>query len=108
MKPVIVCFLLVLWLLMFGGAGAQSVCQYVWYDCFWWNPDLADMVAIIGMYRGGFEPWSVCDCGPRGEQFPVCVDVDGNCIALELSDVVYLISYFRRCAPEPIMFPDCS
>ncbi len=109
MKRVILGFLLVLWLFFAGGAGAQIDCQQIWEDCFWQPPyELTDVVAIIAMYRGMSEPWSVCDCGPRGDQFPVCIDVDGNCIALELSDVVYLISYFRRGAPEPIMCPDCS
>ncbi len=106
MKSVIVCFLLILWLFFVGGAGAQNDCQEVWDDCFWRDPELSDIIAFIGMYRGTIEPESTCDCGPRGDHFPVCVDLDGNCIALELSDVVYSIGCYRGVV-LPIMCPDC-
>ncbi len=107
MKRVIVCFLLVLWLLFVGGAGAQNLCRWVWINCFWQNPELSDVIAFIGMYRGTIEPESTCDCGPRGDHFPICVDLDGNCIPLELSDFVYSIGCYRGVV-LPIMCPDCS
>ena len=107
MKRFIVGFLLVLWLFLAGGAGAQIDCQQIWEDCFWQPPmELDDVVAFIAIYRGMFEPWLTCDCGPRGDHFPVCADVDGNCIPLELSDVVYSIGCYRGVV-EPIMCPDC-
>ncbi len=107
MKRVIVGFLLVLWLFYVAGAGAQNDCQEAWDDCFWRSGELPVIVTFIAMYRGLQEPYSTCDCGPRGDHFPVCLDLDGNCIPLELSDVVYLLSSFRG-NPEPIMCPDCS
>ena len=106
MKSVIVCFLLILWLFLIGDAAAQNDCQEVWDDCFWRNGELGDIVAFIGMFRGIIEPESTCDCGPRGDHFPVCLDVNGNCIPLELSDVVYLIGSYRG-GPQPVMCPDC-
>ena len=108
MKRVIAGFLLVLWLFFVGGAGAQNDCQEVWDDCFWRPPlELGDVVAIIAMYRGLIEQYSTCDCGPRGDHFPICVDLDGNCIPMELSDVVYSIGCYRGVV-LPIMCPDCS
>ena len=107
MKRVIVGFLLVLWLFVVGGAGAQNDCEEVWDDCFWQPPgELGDIIAFIGMYRGTIEIESTCDCGPRGDHFPVCADIDGNCIPLELSDVVYSIGCYRGVL-LPIMCPDC-
>ncbi len=107
MKRVIAGFLLVLWLLFVGGAGAQNDCQEVWDDCFWRSRELTVIVTFIAMYRGFIEPYSTCDCGPRGDHFPVCVDLDGNCIPLELSDIVYAIGCYRGVV-LPIMCPDCS
>lgn len=107
MKRVIAGFILVLWLFVVGGAGAQNDCQEVWDDCFWRDPGLPGIIAFIGMYRGTIEPQATCDCGPRGDHFPVCADIDGNCIPLELSDVVYSIGCYRGVV-QPIMCPDCS
>jgi hypothetical protein len=108
MKRVIVGFLLVLWLLFVGGAGAQNDCQEAWVNCFWRAPPgLEDIMLIIAVYSGDIEPYSICDCGPRGDHFPVCVDVNGNCIPLELSDVIYMIGMYGGDV-QAIMCPDCS
>ncbi len=107
MKRVIVCFLLVLWLFFAGGAGAQIACIQIWEDCFWQPPnELPSVIEMITIYRGFMEPEHYCDCGPSGDHFPLCTDINGNCIAMELSDVVRLIAAYR--GPSGlIMCPDC-
>ncbi len=107
MKRVIAGFLLVLWLFLAGGAGAQLDCQEIREYCFWQPPhELTDVVIMIAMYRGFDEPEQYCDCGPSGDHFPLCTDINGNCIAMELSDVVCMMRAFRG-DPGPGMCPDC-
>ncbi len=107
MKRVIAGFLLVLWLFLAGNAGAQLDCQEIWEYCFWQPPhELTEVTQMIAMYRGPPGPEHYCDCGPSGDHFPLCVDLNGNCIPLELSDVIYMISAYRG-DPGPIMCPDC-
>jgi hypothetical protein len=106
MKSFIACFLLILWLFFIGVAAAQNDCQEVWDNCYWWEPDLSSIITFIGIYRGTIEPLSTCDCGPHGEHFPICADINGNCVPMELSDLFYLICSYRGC-PPPVMCPDC-
>lgn len=105
MKRVIAGFLLVLWLLFVGDAGAQDDCYSVFIDCYE-SLELADIIAMIAYYRGQQLP-TTCDCGPHGDDFPVCADPDSNCIPMELSDVVFLIYCYRGAIGPPVMCPDC-
>ena len=107
MKSVIVCFLLVLCVFFIGVVSAQNDCQEVWENCFWRDLELGDIIVMIAMFRGSIEPELTCDCGPRGDHFPVCTDVNGNCIPMELSDVVFLICCYRGAVGPPVMCPDC-
>ncbi len=109
MKPVIVCSLLILWLFFMGDAGAQDDCYWVFIGCYGppEQPELADVIAMIAWYRGHQLTIPTCDCGPHGDDFPVCADPDGNCIPMELSDVVFLIYCYRGAVGPPVMCPDC-
>jgi hypothetical protein len=109
MKSVIACFLLVLWVFLMGDAGAQDDCYSVFIGCYGPpdQPELSDVIAMIAWYRGCISDYPTCDCGPHGEYFPVCSDVDGNCIPMELSDVVFLICRYRGAVGPPVMCPDC-
>ena len=56
---------------------------------------LADVTAMIGMYRGTSLPCYVCDCQPHGFAFAATADPNGNCVAFELGDVVTEIGAYR-------------
>jgi hypothetical protein len=62
------------------------------------NNELADVIAMIGGYRGSLPPDYTCICPPHGTDFVPEFDVDGNCIALELNDVVRMIAAYRGTA----------
>jgi hypothetical protein len=53
------------------------------------------MIAMIGMYRGTLDPPYECPCPPHGDNFAPDADPNGNCVTLELSDVVTEIGLYR-------------
>lgn len=62
------------------------------------NNELADVITMIGGYRGSLPPDYTCICPPHGMDFVPEFDVDGNCISLELNDVVRMIAGYRGTA----------
>ena len=56
--------------------------------------ELADVIAMIGMYRGTVEHCYECNCGPHGI-FAPSADPNGNCVSDELSDAVAEIGIYR-------------
>jgi hypothetical protein len=56
---------------------------------------LADVMAMIGLYRGTALPVFTCDCSPHGHIFAPQADPNGNCVAYELGDVVTEIAAYR-------------
>jgi hypothetical protein len=80
-----------------GSFGPSSDCDYGGGDCNHngISLELADVVAMIGMYRGSTEPFYVCGCPPHGDEFVPEGDANGNCVALELGDVVTEIAAYR-------------
>jgi hypothetical protein len=70
--------------------------------------ELADVVTMIGNYRGSSEPAYTCDCGvdPPGPEYAATADPNGNCVPLELGDVVTEIGAYRGSA-EASGCPDC-
>ncbi len=72
-------------------------CAYIPGDCDHNGTalELADVIAMIGMYRGSVEPYYVCDCPPHGDTFAAEADPNGNCTPDELSDVVQEIGAYR-------------
>jgi hypothetical protein len=79
-------------------------CDYLPGDCNCngVSEELSDIVSIISQYRGAVEVCYTCQCGERPD-FPPQADVDGNCVALELSDVICLF-HSRFCLS---WCPDC-
>jgi hypothetical protein len=77
--------------------GAQASCTYTPGDCNHNGTpvELADVIAMIGMYRGSVDPYYTCDCPPNGSDFAPESDPSGNCIAFELGDVVTEIAAYR-------------
>ena len=78
------------------GTGGVA-CDYIPGDC---DHDgvpiaLADVIAMIGMYRGTAPPAFTCPCPPWGDTFAAEADPNGNCVALELADVVAEIAAYR-------------
>ncbi len=61
--------------------------------------EMADVIAMIGMYRGNILPNYTCNCSPHGNFFAPYADPDGNCVAFELNDVVTEIGAYRGSAP---------
>ena len=57
--------------------------------------ELGDVIAMIGMYRGGVEVPYTCNCPPHGADFAPEADPNGNCVAFELGDVVTEIAAYR-------------
>jgi hypothetical protein len=57
--------------------------------------ELSDITAMIAIYCCAFPPPFVCDCPPYGEEFAAAADPNGNCIAMELADVQFMISAYR-------------
>jgi hypothetical protein len=57
--------------------------------------ELADVVSMIGIYRGTASPYYTCSCPPHGDNFAPEADPNGNCTASELSDVVTEIGAYR-------------
>lgn len=80
-----------------GSFGGASACDYLAGDCdhSGVSLELADVVTMIGMYRGSTEPAYTCDCSPHGPDFAPEGDTNGNCVALELNDVVTEIAAYR-------------
>ena len=72
-------------------------CDYIPGDCNHSGValELADVIAMIGMYRGTVTPAYTCDCPPHGATFAPEADPNGNCVALELADVVAEIAAYR-------------
>lgn len=62
------------------------------------NNELADVIAMIGGYRGSLPPDYTCICPPHGEEFAPEFDPDGNCVEFELNDVVRMIAAYRGTA----------
>ena len=56
---------------------------------------LADVTAMIGLYRGSIMPGYTCNCSPHGNFFAPQADPNGNCMAYELVDVVTEIAAYR-------------
>ncbi len=58
--------------------------------------ELADVLAMIGFYRGIIEPY-LCECGedPIIHDFAATADPNGNCVPNELNDVVTEIGAYR-------------
>ena len=81
-------------------------CDYIYGDCNhngtpW---ELADLIAMIGIYRGAIDPYYTCYCPPHGDDYPPGADPDGDCIPYELSDVIIML----RPPDWPIFgCPDC-
>lgn len=72
-------------------------CNYMAGDC---NHngiplELADVITMVGMYRGSMSPDYTCSCPPHGDEFAPEGDPNGNCIAFELGDVVTEIAAYR-------------
>jgi hypothetical protein len=80
-----------------GSFGGSSACDYMAGDCNHngVSLELADVVTMIGMYRGTTEPYYTCDCPPHGADFAPEADPNGNCQAFELGDVVTEIAAYR-------------
>jgi hypothetical protein len=78
----------------FCGLYFAPPCEYVPGDCNCNGTplELADVVDIIAQYRGMADVCYTCFCPPHGEDFPPQADPDGNCVALELSDVICMFS----------------
>lgn len=86
----------------------SPLCSYIIGDC---NHngipvELADVIAMINIYRGTVDPYYTCDCTPHGSDFAPEADPNGNCIAYELGDVVTEIGAFRGLA-EAFGCEDC-
>lgn len=84
-----------------GSFGPLSGCDYLAGDCNHngVSLELADVVTMIGMYRGTTEPYYTCDCPPHGPDFVPEADPNGNCQAFELGDVVTEIAAYRGTGP---------
>ncbi len=80
-----------------GGEPSGGDCVYVAGDCDHNGTplELADVVAMIGMYRGTVVPQYECSCPPHGDTFTPTADPNGNCTANELSDAVTEIGAYR-------------
>ncbi len=85
-----------------------SDCQYIPGDCnLNWVPlELADVICMIGLYRGTISPYMTCPCPPHGDEFPLMATVDSNCVVMELEDVVLQICGYRS-GCELWGCPDC-
>ncbi len=72
-------------------------CEYIPGDCDHNGTPLAlaDVIAMIGMYSGDVPPPYECDCPPHGANFTPTADPNGNCVAYEISDVVWEIAAYR-------------
>lgn len=57
--------------------------------------ELADVISMIGIYRGTTPPYYSCPCPPHGDSFVPEADPNGNCTANELSDVITEIGAYR-------------
>ncbi len=68
--------------------------------------ELADVIAMIALYRGILIPQYRCECPPHSDEFVPNADPDGNCVPFELSDVVAIIAAYNG-AIEPLGCPDC-
>ncbi len=81
------------------GAGCEP-CAYTPGDCDHNGIplELADVMAMIGMYRNMVEPFYTCYCPNHGSNFAPEADPNGNCVALELGDVVREIGAYRGSA----------
>ncbi len=81
------------------GAGCEP-CAYTPGDCDHSGVplELADVVTMIGMYRGTAETQYTCDCPPHGYDFAPEADPNGNCVAFELGDVIHMIAAYRGTA----------
>lgn len=81
-------------------AAPCSECEYTPGDCNHNGVplELADVVEMIGMYRGTSDPEYSCDCPPNGADFAPEADPNGNCVAFELGDVVTEIGAYRGTA----------
>jgi parallel beta-helix repeat protein len=92
----------------YGGGSTASDCAYIPGDCNYNDVplELADVIAMIGMYRGSMGAPYECSCSPHGDDFPPTADPNGNCIAFELGDVVTEIAAYRGTA-APQGCPDC-
>ena len=81
----------------------SPLCNYFVGDCDHNGVpvQLADVIAMIGMYRGAIDPYYTCDCTPHGSDFAPEADPNGNCVAFELGDVIHIISDYRgRTTPQ--------
>jgi hypothetical protein len=65
-------------------------CNYNWIVL-----ELADVITMIGTYRGTIENPLTLPCPPYGDNFPATADPNGNCVANELNDVVTEIAAYR-------------
>ena len=74
-----------------------GICVYVPGDCDYNGIplELSDAIAMIGMYRGSVVPPYECSCPPHGDNFTPTADPSGNCVALELGDIVTEIAIYR-------------
>jgi hypothetical protein len=85
-------------------------CSYLIGDCNHnGSPiELADVIAMISMYRGSVDPYYICDCGvdPPGAEFAATADPNGNCVPFELGDVITEIGAYRGSA-EASSCEDC-
>lgn len=68
--------------------------------------ELADVIAMIGNYRGTTVPYFVCDCPGHAADFAATADPSGNCAPFELGDVVIEIGAYRGTA-DASACPDC-
>lgn len=86
----------------------SSLCIYFAGDCNHNGVpvELADVMAMIGMYRGAVDPYYTCDCPPHGSDFAPEADPNGNCIAYELGDAITEIGAYRGTV-EPSGCEDC-
>ena len=83
---------------IYGDISLDAIsCDYIPGDCNHNGTplELADVIAMIGMYRGSVEPPYECSCPPHGDNFTPTADPNGNCVANELSDVVTEIGAYR-------------
>lgn len=68
--------------------------------------ELADVIAMIALYRGTLIPQITCECPPQSDEFIPYADPDGNCLPFELSDVVAMIGAYRGTF-DALGCPDC-
>ena len=75
----------------------SDACAYIPGDCDYDGTPLAlaDVIAMISLYRGDIIPVYECDCPPNAINFTPTADPNGNCIPNELPDVVWEISAYR-------------